>query len=71
MFEAEQQISRSHEEVQEVMEALEELALSYDGKDKIIETLETEKQSLTKELDMLQVNKETPPTQTTPTFLLV
>ena len=51
------------------MEALEELALSYDGKDKIIETLETEKQSLTKELDVLQVNKETPPTQTTPIFI--
>ena len=40
------------------MEALEELALSYDGKDKIIETLETEKQSLSKELDTLQVNKQ-------------
>ena len=51
-------MSRSHKEVQEVMEALEELALSYDGKDKIIETLETEKQLLSKELDTLQVNKQ-------------
>ena len=54
-MEAEHEIARSHEEVQEVMQALEELALSYDGKDTVIEGLQNEVQALTSEIDTLQV----------------
>ena len=58
MTEAEQEIARSHDEVQEVMKALEELALSYDSKDSVIENLESDKLNLTSEIDSLQVNRQ-------------
>ena len=47
----------SQEEVHEVMQALEELAVSYDSKDREIEASHSEKQLLTEELEQLQVGE--------------
>lgn len=46
---------RPQDEVHEVMQALEELAVSYDTKDREIESIATEKQLLLEEMEQLQV----------------
>ena len=51
----------SQEEVHEVMQALEELAVSYDSKDREIEASHSEKQLLTEELEQLQVREFSSP----------
>ena len=53
----EQEMVNSQEEVHEVMQALEELAVSYDSKDREIEASHNEKHLLTEELEQLQVGE--------------
>ena len=50
----EQELVNSQDEVHEVMQALEELAVSYDTKDRDIGSVQEEKQALLDELDQLQ-----------------
>ena len=57
----EQEMVNSQEEVHEVMQALEELAVSYDSKDREIEASHSEKQLLTEELEQLQVGEFSSP----------
>ena len=52
----EKDLTHSQEEVQEVMQALEELAMSYDDKDIEIQTLQEEKNTLNSEMEVLVVN---------------
>lgn len=56
IIEIEKDLTRSQEEVQEVMQALEELAVSYDDKDMEIQTLQQEKSTLNSEMEVLMVN---------------
>ena len=51
----EQELLNSQEEVHEVMQALEELAVSYDSKDREIEAAQSEKKLFIEEMDKLQV----------------
>ncbi len=51
----EQELVNSQEEVHEVMQALEELAVSYDTKDRDVESTMGEKQLLMDEIEQLQV----------------
>ena len=51
----EQELVSSQEEVHEVMQALEELAVSYDSKDREIESVHTERRLLTEENEEIQV----------------
>ena len=51
----EQELLNSQDEVHEVMQALEELAVSYDSKDREIEAAQNEKKLFLEELDKLQV----------------
>ena len=55
IIEIEKDLTRSQEEVQEVMQALEELAVSYDDKDMEIQTLQQEKSALNSEMEILVV----------------
>ena len=48
-------VPHPQDEVHEVMQALEELAVSYDTKDREIESIATEKQLLLEEMEQLQV----------------
>ncbi len=52
----EQELVNSQDEVHEVMHALEQLAVSYDTKDREIESIATEKQLLLEEMGSLQVS---------------
>ena len=51
----EQELLNSQEEVHEVMQALEELAVSYDSKDREIEAAQSEKKLFIEEMEKLQV----------------
>ena len=51
----EQELVSSQEEVHEVMQALEELAVSYDSKDREIESVHTERRLLAEENEEIQV----------------
>ena len=51
----EQELLNSQDEVHEVMQALEELAVSYDCKDREIEAAQNEKKLFVEELEKLQV----------------
>ena len=51
----EQELLNSQEEVHEVMQALEELAVSYDSKDREIEAAHSEKKLFFEEIEKLQV----------------
>lgn len=51
----EQEMVNSQDEVQEVMMALEELAVSYDSKDREIEAARNEKQIYLTEMEKIQV----------------
>ena len=51
----EQELLNSQDEVHEVMQALEELAVSYDSKDREIEAAQSEKKLFVEELEKLQV----------------
>ncbi len=53
----EQELVNSQDEVHEVMHALEQLAVSYDTKDREIESIVTEKQLLLEEMGSLQVSQ--------------
>ena len=48
-------MSRTQEELREVMQALEELAVSYEGKDQDIASLNQERLSMMDELENMQV----------------
>ena len=52
----EQELLNSQDEVHEVMQALEELAVSYDSKDREIEAAQNEKKVFTEEMERLQVS---------------
>ena len=65
----EQEMVNSQEEVHEVMQALEELAVSYDSKDREIEASHNEKHLLTEELEQLQVGECPSPPPSHPFFL--
>ena len=64
----EQEMVNSQEEVHEVMQALEELAVSYDSKDREIEASHNEKHLLTEELEQLQVGECPSPPPSHPFF---